>query len=387
MSTALAVVKDETAITVTQDDSIIREVALRGNLAALNDEELWSYYQSYCRYVGLDPITKPFDLLEQDVKGKGRQLTLYPNARCSAQLTRQNQLSFSEPKVEMNEMLGLAIVRVEARLPNGASRWGDSCIAYKGMEQWKMENAYKKAVTQAHRRAVLGLCGLAGPDESEVEDIPNARPVVYEQPRQLNEKPQVETPTASLSTGDEVGVGAGSMELTDTKTANEIVALWPKYGTKDSKTGKSYALKEYLAKNRLSGLASLPAERGAKLLAELKKREALARPVDVNGAAEESPAAMALNVQAPLNREAEREAITAEQDLRIGESEVAEILQRHPALQAAIEMAKDAKIKSAEIAAELDARYPGKDTNELTDDEAATFAAHLTQWAAAVSPK
>lgn len=185
MSQALAKA-ESAAIAAKIPSDVVRRVALDGNLAPLTEEERWAYYQEYCRYLGLDPITKPFDILEQEVgkdNAKRKIVTLYPNAKCAAQLTRLHNLTFSEPKVEMIDAMSLCIVRVEVRTPSGASRWGDSAFVYDKSKAWSLPNDYKKTVTQAHRRAVLGICGVAGPDESELDDVPNAKAIAFELPK------------------------------------------------------------------------------------------------------------------------------------------------------------------------------------------------------------
>lgn len=154
------------------------KIALTGNLADLTPAQQMSYYERYCKHLGLDPITRPFDLLTTfDDQGVPKTV-LYANASCSAQLADKRGICYSKPEKEYDQILGVLTIRVEAfkKLENGEfrGRWASGVAHIDGMKGKRLENAIKKAETQAHRRATLAFCGVAMPDESEIEDIAGA---------------------------------------------------------------------------------------------------------------------------------------------------------------------------------------------------------------------
>lgn len=164
------------------DEEIWAKICLTGNLAGLSDPQKWLYYERYCAYLGLDPITRPFDLITTYETGpydqKIEKTILYANASCSSQLAEKRGITYGEPKTEYDPELGTITIKVKAEfaiadVPRSCWRRGVAHVA--GMKGKWLENAIKKAETQAHRRATLALCGVAMPDESEIEDIDGAQ--------------------------------------------------------------------------------------------------------------------------------------------------------------------------------------------------------------------
>lgn len=160
------------------EEEINAKIALTGNLADLSPERQMGYYARYCAHLGLDPITRPFDLLTTFEENGTPKTVLYANASCSAQLADKRQVTYSKPELEYNEKLGLLTINVQAMVSvdHGMIRscWRRGVAHVEGLKGKRLENAIKKAETQAHRRATLALCGVAMPDESEIEDIPGA---------------------------------------------------------------------------------------------------------------------------------------------------------------------------------------------------------------------
>lgn len=165
-------------------EEITAHISLTGDLSGLTPVERWEYIQAYCSYLGLDPITRPFDLLhtfEKNPDERGRpieKITLYANAGCSAQLAHIRQITYSKPEWDHDKNLGVVKISVQASFASaptlGRQVWRSGIAFVDGLKGRALENALKKAETQAHRRATLALCGVAMPDESEVEDIPGA---------------------------------------------------------------------------------------------------------------------------------------------------------------------------------------------------------------------
>lgn len=208
------------------------QIALTGNLAGLTPEQQMLYYERYCRHLGLDPITRPFDLLTTYDDNGVPKTVLYANASCSAQLADKREVSYGKPEKEYDPLLGVLTIRVEAfvKIADGRFRGTHrSGVAHiDGLKGKRLENAIKKAETQAHRRATLALCGVAMPDESEIEDIPGAQvsPLpqitdgtptaeeLFDAPRQ-----SPDTPLPSAWTDD-----SAARQLADQEIANKLNA-------------------------------------------------------------------------------------------------------------------------------------------------------------------
>jgi hypothetical protein len=150
-------------------------IALNGNLAGLKDEEIWQYYQQMCERLGLDPLSRPFDIIEGK-EGETPKKVLYPNASCSAQLADKRGYSFGKVQIDAEQglaALGMKVARVsvECTSREGRKLTGEAFIdlvgKYGPLIGTNLVNALKKAATQARRRATLQMAGLTLPSEDE----------------------------------------------------------------------------------------------------------------------------------------------------------------------------------------------------------------------------
>lgn len=222
-------------------DELRAKIALTGNLVGLTDPERWEYYKAYCAHLGLDPITRPFDLLSRfesapdERGGKVEKVTLYANVSCSTQIADKREVSYGRPIIEALPVPGQYLVWVAAKLPNGREMWGEGVVdvvAHKGGKG--LENAWKRASTQAHRRATLRLCGIAMPDESELDDIAGAEVIRIEPQARAEDiidamptskelfdepRPLVDAPLPAAWTAD-----SPAREIADQEIANKIGA-------------------------------------------------------------------------------------------------------------------------------------------------------------------
>lgn len=153
---------------------VAAHIALTGNLAGLTTEQRWEYYQQYCDHLGLNPITKPFDLITTYDQDGTERTVLYANASCAVQLADSRDIRYGKPELELDDQLGVLSVIVKAYFVNGRECWRRGVADVRNLKGKYLENAIKKAETQAHRRATLALCGVAMPDESELPDIEGA---------------------------------------------------------------------------------------------------------------------------------------------------------------------------------------------------------------------
>lgn len=148
----------------------IEQVMVQGDLSKLTPEQRVQYYKTTCESMGLNPYTRPFDYI--NLNGK---LTLYARKDAADQLRRINGVSIDEVSREIKD--GLIIVEAKGHDMSGRTDVEIGVVSTKDMGG-NLANALMKANTKAKRRLTLSLCGLGWLDETEVETIPDARPVI-----------------------------------------------------------------------------------------------------------------------------------------------------------------------------------------------------------------
>jgi len=194
--------------------AIMERVLIVGDLAQLTAQERVSYYRSVCESIGLNPLTKPFDYI--NLNGK---LTLYAKKDAADQLRKTNGVSIGKPDIQFVD--DLILVTVAATDKTGRTD-SDVGIVKKGDMRGDMANAVMKAVTKAKRRVTLSLCGLGWLDETEVETIPDAKPVVV-----VPETGEIVTPPKS----EQPSVASRTEALAAIKVqgakANELISVLP----------------------------------------------------------------------------------------------------------------------------------------------------------------
>jgi hypothetical protein len=142
----------------------LRQVLADGDLAALNSEQRYAYYQSVCESVGLNPLTRPLEYIE--LNGK---LTLYAKRDATDQLRHKYQVSIAI--VDRTTQEDVYIVRARASMPDGRTDESLGAVSLAGLEGEALANALMKAETKAKRRVALSICGLGLLDETEVATI------------------------------------------------------------------------------------------------------------------------------------------------------------------------------------------------------------------------
>jgi hypothetical protein len=173
----------------------LERVLIQGDLSQLTEAERANYYMLVCESVGLNPLTRPFQYLE--LSGK---LVLYATKDCTDQLRKIQGVSLS---LVAGERVG-DVYRVVAKAVTADGRSDESTGAVPLMKEdgeWatasngkryfkkngklipltpeEFANALMKSETKAKRRVTLSICGLGKLDETEVEDIPDARVHVH----------------------------------------------------------------------------------------------------------------------------------------------------------------------------------------------------------------
>ena len=143
---------------------IINSLVLTGDMSKLTPTQQTQYYSAVCKSLNLNPLTQPFAIIV--LQGKK---TLYALKGCAQQLSNNNKISTEILSQKAED--GLYVVNSRAKMPDGRFTDEIGVVFIKGIQGADLANAMMKAVTKAKRRAVLALCGLGMPDESEVEDI------------------------------------------------------------------------------------------------------------------------------------------------------------------------------------------------------------------------
>ena len=155
-----------------QQTSIANQLILQGDLSKLSAGDKVRYYNGYCERMGLDPFTKPFDILRLN----GKEV-LYCTRSGTQQLNKLHKVSHLITSRDTNAEAGVYIVTSKASLPDGRCTESIGAVNIAGLKGEAYANAIMKAETKSKRRATLDLLGLGVLDESEAESIPNATTV------------------------------------------------------------------------------------------------------------------------------------------------------------------------------------------------------------------
>ena len=148
--------------------ALFNKLVLQADLSQLSEPELVQYYHAVCNRAGLDPMTKPFEVLTL----QGRK-TLYATKTAAAQLTAIHGVSVNiVDKGKLGDDTYYAQARVTKKDGSTVDDMGVVSIANARGEG--LSNAMMKAVTKAKRRAILSAFGIGLNDESEMEDLPGA---------------------------------------------------------------------------------------------------------------------------------------------------------------------------------------------------------------------
>lgn len=165
----------------------VEQVVIEGDLSKLSPEQRVEYYRTVCGSVGLNPYTRPFDYIR--LNGK---LTLYARKDATDQLRKIHGVNIDD--IQTSDDGEWYVVTVKGSDREGRRDVEIGAVNKKDM-QGNVGNSMMKAVTKAKRRLTLSLCGLGWLDETEVETIPDAKPVivddngVIEAPKATVEKP------------------------------------------------------------------------------------------------------------------------------------------------------------------------------------------------------
>jgi hypothetical protein len=147
---------------------IINSLILTGDMSKLTPAQQTQYYNAICNMLGISPLTQPFAIIVYQGKK-----TMYARKDCAQQLCNTRKISTEVKKTEKESDIYITYVR--ASMPDGRFADDIGAVAISGVKGQDLANLYMKSSTKAKRRAVLALCGLGMPDETEVEDFTNQK--------------------------------------------------------------------------------------------------------------------------------------------------------------------------------------------------------------------
>jgi hypothetical protein len=220
-----------------QQASIANQLILQGDLSKLSAGDKVRYYNGYCERMGLDPYTKPFDILRLN----GKEV-LYCTRSGTQQLNKLHKVSHLITSRDTNAEAGVYIVTSKASLPDGRCTESIGAVNIAGLKGEAYANAIMKAETKAKRRATLDLLGLGVLDESEAESIPNASTVAIS--AMVESLPQMEVESVEVIEEDaELTIGRLAIAI---KKASNIVELKAVYDANKHKIETNTFIKEQL---------------------------------------------------------------------------------------------------------------------------------------------
>ncbi len=220
-----------------QQTSIANQLILQGDLSKLSAGDKVRYYNGYCERMGLDPFTKPFDILRLN----GKEV-LYCTRSGTQQLNKLHKVSHLITSRDTNAEAGVYIVTSKASLPDGRCTESIGAVNIAGLKGEAYANAIMKAETKAKRRATLDLLGLGVLDESEAESIPNASVVALQ--TMVEALPQMEVEAVEVIEEDaELSIGRLAIAI---KKASNIVELKAVYDANKHKIETNTFIKDQL---------------------------------------------------------------------------------------------------------------------------------------------
>lgn len=159
------------------DADVMERIVTAGDLSKVSPEDRTSYYFIVCRSVGLNPYTKPFDLITMSGK-----MIMYATRTATDQLRQIHKVSITD-LIRQRDGDVYSVV-AKAGTPDGRTDESTGAVSIAGLKGDMLANAYMKAETKAKRRVTLSIVGLGWLDESETESIPGAQKVTIDLPKQ-----------------------------------------------------------------------------------------------------------------------------------------------------------------------------------------------------------
>ena len=163
---------ESTELMNPQSAEMLEKVIVDGDLSKLSATQRLDYYMQVCKSCGLNPLTKPFAYIRLN-----GMLTLYARKDATDQLRKIHGVSVT--KLTREDTEDTIAFTAEGHDATGRTDVEIGAVSRKDM-RGDLSNVIMKAATKAKRRFTLSICGLGMLDETEVETIPDARPVIVD---------------------------------------------------------------------------------------------------------------------------------------------------------------------------------------------------------------
>lgn len=170
----------------TQDQNVISQIVLSGNIGGLAPADKVRYYNLFCQSLGLNPVTQPFQI----IRFQGKEI-LYATKDATEQLRKINGVSVVDLRRTFAD--GLCVVDVKVQDKTGRTDIATGAVPTVNLKGESLSNAIMKAETKAKRRATLSICGLGALDESELDGMPphTTKPVTPLPPVEPKAEPEL----------------------------------------------------------------------------------------------------------------------------------------------------------------------------------------------------
>lgn len=177
------------------DPEVLNRALMTGDLAQLAPEERQTYYLALCYTSGINPLTRPFQVIKNDEGA----LVWYIGVPGAEQLRKLHRVSVRVLERRTDPATGLYGVSVRAWLPSGRSEEAEGWVPvvrpkgtwrtnektgrryfeeakshdgepiFQPLRGKELADAYHRAESKAKRRVTLALCGLGLPEVEEGE--------------------------------------------------------------------------------------------------------------------------------------------------------------------------------------------------------------------------
>ena len=206
----------------------VESALVMNDLSKLSAQERMTYYDSICKSVGLNPMTRPFAFLQ--LQGK---TVLYATKDCSEQLRKIHGVSTQIVRAEVVD--DCFEVQIKVRDKSGREDEDFAAVPIGNAKGADLANIKMKTITKAKRRATLSICGLGILDETELETIPR-------EVKGFAENPQIQSPFKKEEPQPEVE----TFDVDEKKLSDYVCKVGKKYAGKPLSEIDMFDLNNYL---------------------------------------------------------------------------------------------------------------------------------------------
>jgi len=150
---------------IQANDEVLEKVLLNQDLSPLTPAEKVQYMGNLCKTLGLNPHTKPFEI----IKFNGKEVP-YARKDCTEQLRKLHKVSIVN--IDCKIVGDIYVVTSYGETMDGVRDSATGAVFIGNLKGEALANAMMKAETKSKRRLTLSICGLGMLDESEIDSLP-----------------------------------------------------------------------------------------------------------------------------------------------------------------------------------------------------------------------